>query len=140
MPVASGPSVGVTPSGSVDVAQLLEDELPREVVVGAVRERQLDHREAEDRARAARDHVRHVVERALDGNRDLLLDLLARVAGVDRDDHDAGVRDVGIGFDLELLEGPEPERDEAEAEHQRQEPVVERVRKQARHGESLLTP
>ena len=58
MGVASGPSVGVTPSGSVGIAQFFEHHLAREVIVGAVGERQLDHRESEDGARAARDHVR----------------------------------------------------------------------------------
>ena len=87
--------------------------MPGEVVVGAVGKRQLDDRQPEDRARPPRNHVRHVVERALDRNRDLLFDLLARVAGMDRDDDDAGVGDVGIGFNLELLEGPDAERDEA---------------------------
>ena len=40
------------------VAQFFENHLAREVIVGPVVERQFDHRQAEDRARAARNHVR----------------------------------------------------------------------------------
>ena len=80
----------------------------------------------------------HVVQRAFDRNRDLLLDLFAGVAGIDRDDDDIRVGDVGVCLDLELSEGPDTERDEAEAEDQRQQPVVKSVGKQAGHEWTLL--
>ncbi len=102
------------------VTKLLDDQLPREVIVGAVGECQLDDREPEDRAGPARDDVWHVVECPFDRHRDLLLDLLACVAGLDRDDDDVRIRDVGIGFDFELLKRPDPQSDEAKPEDQGQ--------------------
>ena len=52
----------------------------------------------------------HAVERALDGHGDLLLHLLGRAAGIERDDHRLGVGDVGIGLDLELAEADQMPR------------------------------
>src|SRR4029453_17412976 len=66
--------------GQRHIAELLQHELPRKIVVRAVFEGELDDREPEDRPRPPGDDVRHVIERALDRNRDLLLNLLARVA------------------------------------------------------------
>ena len=111
--VDSGPSVGVTPSGSSRIAQLLEHHLAREVVVGPVGERQFDDRQSEDRPRPPGDDVRHAVQRALDRDGDLLLHFLRGAAGIQRDHDDLRVGDIGIGFDLQLLERPDAEPDQA---------------------------
>src|SRR4029453_5748499 len=110
--------------GQRHIAELLQHELPRKGVVRAVFEGELDDREPEDGPRTPGDHMWHVVERTLDWNRDLLFDFFARVAWIERDDHDAGVRDVRVRLDLELLEGPEAQRDETGTEDDGQQSVV----------------
>ena len=94
------------------VAEALENQLAREVIVGAIREGQLDDRETEDRPRTARDHVRRVVERALDRHRDLLLHLLGGESRQRSDHDDTRIRDVRVGLELELTESPDAGDDE----------------------------
>ena len=120
------------------IPKFLEDQLPGEVVVSAFAKRQLDDRQPEDRPGPPRNHLWDVVERSLDGDRDLLLDFLAGVAGMDRDDDHPGVGDVGIRFDLELLEGIDAEAGQSQAEDEREESVMKCVRKQAGHWTSKL--
>jgi hypothetical protein len=85
----------------------LEHELARQVVVRAILERQLDHRQTEDGARPPRDHERRVVQGPLDRHRHLLLDFLGGEARIQRDDHHGGIREIGIRLNLELAECPD---------------------------------
>ena len=62
--------------GKLRALHSLQHELTRKVVVGPVLERELDDRQAEDGPRAAADDIGRVVQGALDGDGDLLLDLL----------------------------------------------------------------
>ena len=124
--------------GQDRVSQLFEDHLPREVVVGSVLERQLDDRQAKDGAGAPGDHVRDAVERPLDRHRHLLLDFLSRVSRVDGDDNNLRVRDVRVGFDAELGEGPDSHDHQREPEDYRQEALVHRQTEQLRDHE--VTP
>ena len=84
--------------------------------------------------------MRHVVQGTLDWNRDLLFDLLAGIARRQRDDHHAGVGDVRIGFDLQLLERPESERGQPDAKDDRQQSMMEQRKGAVRRiGPASLT-
>src|SRR6266508_42822 len=112
------------------VAQFFHDELPREIVVGRVGEGHFDYREAEDRARAARDHSRHVFERAFNRHGHLLLDLFGRMSGVERNHHGLSVGDVGVGLDPEVHEDVRPDPDKREAERDNEQPLSQREQQQ----------
>jgi hypothetical protein len=82
----------------------------------AIGEGQLDVGETEDAARTPRDDVGQAVHGPLDRNTDLLLHLFGGMARKLGDEYHLGVRRVGIGFDLQLLEGPEAQRRGADGE------------------------
>ena len=93
--------------GQVDVSDLLRDPLPGPVGLGALLELHLDQRKAEDGPRADRLDAGNAEHRVFDGDRNLALDLLGRPARKYGDDlHHLG-RDVGVGVDRLLLEGPD---------------------------------
>src|SRR5262249_49169158 len=110
----------------LDLAQLLEHNLPGEVVVDAVLERQLDDREPVDGPRAPGDDVGYAVTNPLDRDRDLLLHLLGGKPRQRRDHNDLRIGDVGVGFDLELPESPDPETDERDAQRDGDESLPQR--------------
>ena len=78
-----GPSVRLHAVGHLGVGQPLGDLLAREVDVDAVLEGQDHLRQAERGDRSLHKHVRHAEQRALDGDGDLLLDLLGGLPGIE---------------------------------------------------------
>ena len=112
--------------GEVGAAQTFEDYLAGEVIVGVVGKRDFDDGQAVNGARPARNHIGNAVERALDRDGDLLLHLLGRLAGHSGDHDDLGIRDIGVGFDLQLPEGIEAQADEGDRENDRDEALFER--------------
>ena len=82
-PVASGPSVGVTPVGQAlrDEAHAFEHASPREVQIHVVLEDDVDHREAERGLRPDDAHTGEPLEVRGERVRDLVLDLLRAVPG-----------------------------------------------------------
>jgi hypothetical protein len=70
--------------------------------------------------------VRHAVECPLYRNGDLLFDFLGSVAGVECDDDDARIGDVGIGLDLELTKGPQTDHDECDPKNEGHQPMMKR--------------
>ena len=108
-----GPERGRDPVGHLGVGQPLGDLLAREVDVDAVLEGDDHLREPERGDRALDEHVGHADQRALDGDGDLLLDLLGGLPGIERDHHHLDVGDVGERLDLQLRERVDAEDDEA---------------------------
>ena len=66
------------------------------------------------------------VERALDRHRDLLLHLFGGAARIQRDDDHLRIGNIRIGFDLELLEGPQAGADQRQADQNRDEALLQR--------------
>ncbi len=62
-----------------------------------------DHRQARERCRSQVGHVGDAVQLHFERNRDLLLDLLGRVAGPLGDDLRIGVGDVGVGLNGKIV-------------------------------------
>ena len=69
--------------------------------------------------------VRDSIDLNLDRDGDLLLDLFGGSAGPLRDDLNPGVRDVGIGFDGQIVEGDHAPYKEEQGGAQDNEAVVE---------------
>src|SRR5262249_6967057 len=90
----------------------------REIDVDAVLEGDDDLREAERRDRPLDEHVRRADQGPLDRDGDLPLHVLGGLPRIERDDHDLDVRHVRERLDLELGEGVDAERDEADAHQQ----------------------
>src|SRR5690606_13678187 len=61
--------------------------------------------QAELRVREHAHRIRQPRQGHFDGNGDLLLDFLGGPAGVERNDRDLDIRNVGEGFDRQILEG-----------------------------------
>ena len=68
----------------------------------AVLERERDERQAEQRDAAQPEQAGHAVERALERDRDAALDLLGRLAGVERDDLDLRVGRIRERLDRQV--------------------------------------
>ena len=94
--------VGLDAVGRFASGDALDDLLARDERIDAVLERQRDERQAEQRDRAQAVQAGHAVERALERDRDPALDLLGRLAGVDRDDLDLGVGRIGERLDRQV--------------------------------------
>ena len=122
----SGASCGWTSVGQVDVVQALEHLLAREVVVDVVVEGEDDERQAELRVREHAHRVRQPAQRDLERNRDLLLDFLRRVAGIQRDDGHLDVGDVGKRLDRQRAKRDDAAADEQQREQQHEQRLMQR--------------
>lgn len=102
----------------LDLAQALDDELPREPHVGAVAEHERHGREAAARRRAHLLEVRQAVEPHLDGQRHEALDLFGREARCVREHRDLRVGHVGHGVDGQPRHDERARDQDAEREHE----------------------
>ena len=111
--------------GEDGVAELLQHALPREVIVGAVFECELDDRQTEDGFRAPFDDPWHTVERPFEGLRHLLFHLRRSPAGELCDDRDLRVTHIGICFLAQ--DGPRPDagNNQARRETERRRAMVQ---------------
>ena len=127
-PVASGPSVGVTPAGRLfaDEAHALEHARPREIQIDAVLEDDVDHREAERRLRAHDAHAGEPLQVRRERIRDLVLDFLRAVPGPVGEDDDLVVGQIGNRVDRRGRQRPPAPAGEAEIQDDDDEPVPER--------------
>ena len=124
----------------LDVPEPFENELPREVIVGAVGKGQFDQGEPEDGSGTPRNDMRRVIESALDGDRDLLFHFLGSKSGVHGDDDHVGIGYVRIGFDLELQKGPDASGRDDQPGHHNDERAGERKFEESRqHGLSSVS-
>ena len=126
-PVASGPSVGVVPSGSSarHEAQPLEHARAREILIDVVFEDDVDHREAERRLRADDADAGQALE--VDGERigDLVLHLLCAVAGPLGEDDDLVVGEIGNRVDRRRACRPPAPRAERAGQHDDEDAVLQ---------------
>ena len=111
----------------VDAGDPLLDPLARPVVLDAIDEHQRDQREPERAPGAHHVQAGDAVERALQRDRDLLLDLLGGVPEVLGHDLRGRVRDVGVGLDRQLLPRVHPERADHQ-EHGDDQPALAQAR------------
>ncbi len=110
-----GPQIGAHTIGQLGIAQPLGDLLAREVNIDVVLEGDDDLGEPERRDGPLHQRIGRADQGALDGDGDLLLDLLGSLPGVEGDDHDLDVGHVGEGLNLELAEGEDAEEDEGKS-------------------------
>jgi len=116
------------------VGQALGDLLARPVDVDVVLEGQDHLRQPERGDRPLHQHARRAGQGALDGDGDLLLDLLRRLAGVEGDHHDLHVGHVGEGLDLQLRERVDAEDGERRRDEQREDaPVNGKIYESVQH-------
>ena len=112
--------------GKVRLRHALEDDLAREVVVGALVEGEDDVREAVERNRAHVGDARDAVQFELERERDQALDLFGGVAGPLRDEFDLRRREIGIGVDRHAPEGDDAGDSHGGREHQHQKALTKR--------------
>ena len=115
------------------VDHLLSSRLVR--VLAAVVPRHLEVAQAEQRLAVDLLQAGHAGERHFQGNGHLPLDLLGGRAGEQRDHLDDRRRRVGVGFDVDVQEGTDPDHREEDGEQDDDERVIERPPdKLANHG------
>ena len=100
-PVASGPSVGVTPPGQAlrDQAHALEHARPREIEIDVVFEDHVDHREPERRLRAHDANAGQALQVDRQRISDLVFNFLRAVPGPVGEDDDLVVGEIGNRVD-----------------------------------------
>src|SRR6185437_12742995 len=112
--------------GQVEVAEALEGLFAREVVVGAVLEREGDIGEAVQGDGADHLHLGESVHFDFDRHGDQPLDFLGGVTGPLRDDLDHRRREVGVGVHRQPPERPDARANEEHAEQRDEKPLAER--------------
>ncbi len=104
----------------------LEDNLAREVVVGALVEGEDDVGEAVERDGAHVGDARHAVEFELERQRDQALDFFGGVAGPLSDEFNLRRGEIGIGVNRHAPEGDDSGDGHGSREHQHQKALTKR--------------
>jgi len=110
--------------GKAGLRHALEDNLAREVVVGALVEGEDDVGEAVERDRPHVGDTRHAVEFEFERQRDQALDFLGGVAGPLRDEFNLRRREIGIGVNRHAPEGDDSGDGHGGREHQNQKALA----------------
>ena len=111
-------------AGKLSVGDALEDDVAREVGVGAFVEREDDVGKTVERDGAHHAQVRRAVHREFERQSGEALDFFGGVAGPLRDQLDHRWRKVGIGVDRHALEGDRAGDDDQQREHQHDEALL----------------